>query len=68
MNKGVEFVLNNCAKTLKLVSEEEKYKHLKYKVVREYYYLKSIKYTGNMYEHYLKYKMKIINMLKTLNS
>lgn len=56
MNKGVEFVLNNCAKTLKLVSEEEKYKHLKYKVVREYYYLKSIKYTGNMYEHYLKYK------------
>ena len=56
MNKGVEFVLNNCEKTLKLVSEVEKYKHLKPKVVREYYYLKSIKYTGNMYEHYLKYK------------
>jgi len=56
MNKGVAFVLNNCEKTLKLVSEVEKYKHLKPKVVREYYYLKSIKYTGNMYEHYLKYK------------
>lgn len=56
MNKGVEFVLNNCVKTLKLVSEVEKYKHLKLKVVREYYYLKSIKYTGNMYEYYLKYK------------
>lgn len=41
---------------LKLASEVEKYKHLKHKVVREYYYLKSIKYTGNMYEHYLKYK------------
>ena len=56
MNKGVEFVLNNCEKTLKIVSEVEEYKHLKYKVIREYYYLKSIKYTGNMYEHYLKYK------------
>lgn len=56
MNKGVEFALNNCEKTLKLVNEKEKYKHLKYKVVREYYYLKSIKCTGNMYEHYLKYK------------
>lgn len=56
MNKGVEFVLNNCEKTLKLVSEVEEYKHLKHKIVREYYYLKSIKYTGNMYEHYLKYK------------
>ena len=56
MNKGVEFVLINCEKTLKLVSEVEKYKHLKPKVVREYYYLKSIKYTGNMYEHFLKYK------------
>lgn len=56
MNKGVEFVLNNCEKTLKLVSEVDEYKHLKHKVVREYYYLKSIKYTGNMYEHYLKYK------------
>lgn len=56
MNKGVEFVLNNCEKTLKIVSEVEEYKHLKHKVIREYYYLKSIKYTGNMYEHYLKYK------------
>ena len=56
MNKGVEFVLNNCEKTLKLVNEVEEYKHLKHKVIREYYYLKSIEYTGNMYEHYLKYK------------
>lgn len=56
MDKGVEFVLNNCEKTLKIVSEVEKYKNLKPKVVREYCYLKSIKYTGNMYEHFLKYK------------
>lgn len=56
MNKGVEFVLNNCEKILKLVSEEEMYKHLKSQVIREYSYLKSIKYTGNMYEYFLKYK------------
>ena len=56
MNKGVEFVLTNCEKTLRLVNEIEKYNHLKPKVIREYYYIKSIKYTGNMYEHYLKYK------------
>lgn len=56
MNKGVQFVLDNCEKTLKLVNEVAKFKKLKPKVVREYYYLKSIKYTGNMYEHFLKYK------------
>ena len=56
MNKGVEFALKNCEKTLKLVNEVEKYKNLKPKVIREFHYLKSIKHTGNMYEHYLKYK------------
>lgn len=35
---------------------KKKYQHLKHKVIREYYYLKSIKYTGNMYEHFLKFK------------
>ena len=56
MDKGVLFVLNNCEKTLKLVNEIKEFKDLKSLVVREYYYLKSIKYTGNMYEHFLKYK------------
>ena len=56
MNNGVKFVLDNCEKTLKLVNEIAEFKKLKPKVVREYYYLKSIKYTGNMYEHFLKYK------------
>lgn len=56
MDNGVLFVLNNCEKTLKIVSEMEEYKNLKNLVIREYYYLKSIKYTGNMYEHFLKYK------------
>ncbi len=57
MDKGVLFVLNNCEKTLKIVNEIEEFKDLKSLVVREYYYLKSIKYTGNMYEHFLKYKL-----------
>lgn len=56
MNNGVKFVLDNCEKTLKLVNEIAEFRRLKPKVVREYYYLKSIKYTGNMYEHFLKYK------------
>lgn len=56
MDKGVLFVLNNCEKTLKIVNEIEEFKDLKSLVIREYYYLKSIKYTGNMYEHFLKYK------------
>lgn len=56
MNNGVKFVLDNCEKTLKLVNEIAEFRRLKPKVVREYYYLKSIKCTGNMYEHFLKYK------------
>lgn len=56
MDKGVLFVLSNCEKTLKIVNEIEEFKDLKNLVIREYYYLKSIKYTGNMYEHFLKYK------------
>lgn len=56
MDNGVLFALNNCEKTLKIVSEMKEYKNLKNLVIREYYYLKSIKYTGNMYEHFLKYK------------
>ena len=56
MDKGVKFVLDNCEKTLELVSRNENYKDLKPLVLKEYYYLKSIKYTGNMYDHYLKYE------------
>ena len=56
MNNGVNFVINNIEKTIKLIEENEKYKYLRPKVIREYYYLKSIKYTGNMYEYFLKFK------------
>ena len=56
LDEGVKFVLNNCEKTLELVSNNEQFKDLKSLVIREYYYLKSIKYTGNMYEHFSKYK------------
>lgn len=56
MDNGVLFVLNNCEKTMKIVNEIEELKELKNLVIREYHYLKSIKYTGNMYEHFLKYK------------
>lgn len=55
-DKGVLFVLENCEKTLEIIKEKEEYKRLKNLVIREYYYLKSIKYTGNMHEHFLKYK------------
>lgn len=56
MNRGVEFVINNSEKTLKLVNEVSEYNYLKPKVIREYHYIKSIKHTGNMYEHFLKYQ------------
>lgn len=56
VDEGVKFVLENCEKTLELINHNERFKKLKPLVVREYYYLKSIKYTGNMYEHFLKYK------------
>lgn len=56
MNNGVQFVISNTEKVLKLIDENENYKKLKPKIIREYYYLKSIKYTGNMYEYFLKFK------------
>lgn len=56
LDDGVKFVLTNCEKTLELVNKNEQFKDLKSLVIREYYYLKSIKYTGNMYEHFSKYK------------
>lgn len=56
IDEGVKFVLKNCEKTLELVNNIERFKDLKPLVIREYYYLKSIKYTGNMYEHFSKYK------------
>lgn len=56
MDKGVEFALENFEKILELTEKVKKYKHLKTKVLKEYYYVKSIKYTGNLYEHFLKYQ------------
>ena len=56
MDKGVEFVLLNFEKTIKLVRENKKYEHLKRKVETEYNRVKYIKYTGNMYEYFSKFK------------
>lgn len=56
MNKGVEFALDNLEKILELTKRVKKYRHLRPKVFREYHYVKSIKYTGNLYEHFLKYQ------------
>lgn len=56
MDKGVEFVLNNFEKTLNLINNNPQYNNLKPKVITEYNRVKNIKYTGNMYEYFLKYK------------
>lgn len=56
MDKGVEFALDNFEKILELTKRVKKYRHLRPKVFREYHYVKSIKYTGNLYEHFLKYQ------------
>ena len=56
MDSGVRFVLDNMEKTLALIESNAEYLHLKGKVVAEYNRVKSIPYTGNMYEYYLKFK------------
>lgn len=56
MDAGVKFVLDNIEKTLDIIESNEEYHHLKGKVISEYNRVKSISYTGNMYEYYLKFK------------
>lgn len=56
MDKGVQFVLDNFKKTLELINNNPKYEYLRRKVIMEYHRVKYIKYTGNMYDYYLKFK------------
>lgn len=56
MDDGVKFAIENIEKALKIVNENEDFKFLKYKVIREYHYLKSIKHTGNLYNYFLKFR------------
>ncbi len=56
MDKGVEFALKNFEKIIELTEKEKKYKDLKPRVVKAYHYVQSIKYTGNLYDYFLKYE------------
>ena len=56
MDSGVRFVLDNIERTLSVIESNAEYLHLKGKVLTEYNRVKSIPYTGNMYEYYLKLK------------
>lgn len=56
IDDGARFVLENFEKTLNLINNHEEYLHLKKRVISEYSRIKYIKYTGNMYEHFLKFK------------
>ena len=56
MDKGVKFVLDNFDKTMDFINTHPEYKKYKKKVQMEYSRIKYIKYTGNMYEHFLKFK------------
>lgn len=56
MDKGVEFAIKNLEDTFKIVDQNPQYSNLKKRLIREYYYLKAIKKTGNLYDHFLKFK------------
>lgn len=56
MDNGVRFVLDNFDRTLKLIDSNPEYLKYKKRVLFEYNRIKYIKYTGNMYEHFLKFK------------
>ena len=56
MDKGVKFVLDNFDKTMDFINTHPEYKKYKKRVQMEYSRIKYIKYTGNMYEHFLKFK------------
>lgn len=56
MDRGVKFVLDNFNKTLDFINNNPEYEKYKKKVQIEYGRIKYIKYTGNMYEHFLKFK------------
>jgi len=56
VDSGVKFVLENFQKTLELIDKNPQYAKYKKRVLSEYNRIKYIKYTGNMYEHFIKFK------------
>ncbi len=56
MDRGVIFVLDNFDKTLDFINNHPEYEKYKKRVQIEYSRIKYIKFTGNMYEHFLKFK------------
>lgn len=56
MDRGVKFVLDNFDKTLEFINNHPEYEKYKKRIQMEYSRIKYIKYTGNMYEHFLKFK------------
>lgn len=54
MDNGVRYVLENFKRTLDLVEKEE-YRHLKGQVEFEYDLIKSMKKTGDAYDHFVKF-------------
>lgn len=56
MDRGVKFVLENFDKTIDFINKHPEYEKYKKRVQMEYSRIKYIKYTGNMYEHFLKFK------------
>lgn len=56
MDKGVKFVFDNFDKALEFINNHPEYEKFKKRIQVEYSRIKYIKYTGNMYEHFLKFK------------
>ncbi len=56
MDRGVKFVLENFDKTIDFINKHPEYEKYKKRVQMEYSRIKYIKFTGNMYEHFLKFK------------
>ena len=56
MDRGVKFVFDNFDKALEFINNHPEYEKFKKRIQVEYSRIKYIKYTGNMYEHFLKFK------------
>jgi len=56
IDSGAKFVLENFYKTLELVKSHPEYQKYKGRVISEFNRIKYIKYTGDMYKHFLKFK------------
>ena len=56
IDAGVKFVLDNFDKTIELLKDHPEYQKYKGRVISEYNRIKYIKYTGDMYEHFFKFK------------